>query len=297
MQTILSTHHFSFSEHKPPSFNEGASCIAISLHEIKTSMIKKIAASSFKELSVSFILTGLTCFFVASPAIPTLLITTIGILALNLFMRSMTGYLTYKLERAKREPSDKEDVESLQFAHSFLQYLCPISFTILDITTRDVLVHESGHALTAMALYQNARPTIEVFPLEGGVTRYSAGPLTKLGEFFGRKISGVIVSGAGAAFSILFATVNIGLAHHFKQDHPELHRYLLCAAISSIAQHVFYALSALWEKRPSSGHDFVKLWRVGGIHPVISVICMVALPLIVKTTLFTIEHCRSLPVE
>lgn len=269
--------------------------IVLSLSKIKISIIKDVALSSFKELNVTFVLTGVTCLFVASPAIPTLLITTIGILALNLLIRSVTGYLTYALERTKRVPSSKEDVETMQITHSFLQYLCPMTFTILDTTTRDVLVHESGHALTAMALYQNAKPRIEVFPLEGGVTRYSTGPMTKLGEFFGRKVSGVIVSGAGTAFSIIFATINIGLAHHFKQDHPELHRYFLCMAICTIAQHAIYALSALWEKRPSSGHDFVKLWRVGGIHPVISVICMIALPLIVKTALFTIERYRSLP--
>lgn len=252
-------------------------------------IIKDIAISSLKEFTITLAFTGITCIFVASSAIPTLLLITIGTIVLNTVIRSITGYIAYELHQAKKLNSDQEDIQKLQFWCALLQYLCPISFSLLDATTRSILVHEAGHAFTVHLLYQNARTKIEIFPLKGGVTWYWAGPLSKVGEFFGQKYCHLIFSAAGPAAAIFIATIDLGLSHYFKQEHPELHRYFLCAAISSIAQHILYALSALLAKNPRSEHDFIQLWKLGGIHPLLSVICIVALPIIVKSILFYLE--------
>lgn len=275
-----------------PLYCREAFAFPISSKERRLSIIRDIALHSINELAVSLAFAGVTCLFVASPAIPTLLIATIGIVALNILFRCLAGYTALEIEQAKEKNVDDEYLEDLQFSHQLLQFLCPINFSILDMSTRNILVHEAGHAIAAVALYQNARPTIEVFPLTGGVTRFSVGSLTKIGEFFGRKWTSVIVSAAGPAIAIIAASLNLGLSHYYAKENPELHRYFLCMSIASIAQHVLYALSALWEKNPS-GHDFIKLWKVGGIHPLFSVVGLIALPLIMKSIFFTIDYYRD----
>ena len=265
----------------------------VSLKERQDSIIKDIALSSLKELGISLTLAGITCFFVAAPAIPTLLAGTIGIVAINIFLRSLVGYAAYEIQLMKGDPLiNANDLKVAERYYEFLQYVCPMTFSILDTSTRNVLIHEAGHAFAAIHLYQNARPWIEIFPFKGGVTHYWVGSLTKMGQFFGSKCSSLIVTAAGPTAGILAATIDIGLAHGLKKKHPKLHRYLLCNAITNIAQHILYALSALWEKKPSSGHDFAKLWKVGGIHPIVAVVCMVALPLIVKTALFALDSYK-----
>jgi hypothetical protein len=254
-------------------------------------IIKDIASNSLKELIVSFMLAGVTCFFVASSAIPTLLIATVGMIALNILFRVVIQMVVDEIQQTNQNRSDR-DYQILTFCYSYLQYVCPLNFSILDLATRHVLIHEFGHALAAALLYQNARPSIEVFPFVGGITRFWITSLTNLGKFFGNKYSRLIVSAAGPATGIFVATIELGLAHYLKREHPRLHRYLLCSAILCIAQHVIYALSTLWERNPMSGHDFANLWKIGGLHPLISAICLVALPLIVQMVLFKIDASK-----
>ncbi len=264
--------------------------LSLSLKDKKKLIIKQIAIATLKELIISLAFTGAACLFVATPAIPTLLATTIAVIAMNILIRTLTGALVYDMHRMKKQglaPS-----KELQACHDLLQYLCPISFTILDTTTRAVLIHEGGHALAASLLYQNARPTIEIFPLKGGVTTYWPRMLSNLGLYFGSKKADLIISAAGPAAGILTATIDLGLAHCVRKKHPELHRYLVCTAAMNIFQHSIYALSAFFETNPFSGHDFFHLWKGGGIHPIVSVISMVALPLILRATLFGIDYCR-----
>lgn len=170
--------------------------------------------------------------------------------------------------------------------------MAPTCFSVLDSTTRDVVIHEGGHALAASALYKNANPKITVMPLQGGVTTFWINGLTKVGKFFGEKGSRLIVAGAGPAAAVLADTIHIGVAHVIRKTHPTLSSYLKITAIISLIGHVMYALSALSIKQQMPGHDFVALW-MGGIHPVASIVAMVALPLIVKLGLCAYDHIRA----
>jgi hypothetical protein len=59
----------------------------------------------------------------------------------------------------------------------------------------------------------------------------------------------------------------------------------------NIFSHLVYAYSTFAETAsaaaadPASGHDFVRLWA-GGVHPYVSIVSMVALPLIIKTGIY-----------
>ncbi len=254
--------------------------------ELLNKLVKEVALSSLKEFIVSGVITGIACHFVAVAAIPTLLIGTISILAINIFSRSLSAYMILIMHR------EGEDNPQLNFIYQLSQCICPMSFSALENTTTGVLVHEAGHALAAMTVYKDARASIEVFPFMGGVTRFYRGSLTAVGEQLGARVSRLCVTAAGPLAGILVASGEIGLAHYVQDDHPQLSLYLLSMGIMSIAQHVIYALSALWEKSPSPGHDFVQLWRLGGIHPIQAAICMVALPMLVKTMIFSIDYYR-----
>lgn len=258
--------------------------------EIRNQLIKQVGIGTLKELTISSIFTGITCMFVAAPAIPTLITTTIAILAFGVLLRTLTAAVTYSFYCNKQDNAGVED-PVLSKIVACLNYLNPITFAAIDISTRDCLVHEGGHALAAMAIYKNANPKIEVFPFIGGVTSYSGRHLSRLGEFLGKNYSNAIVSGAGAGASILVASAYIGLAHRFQETHPEFTRYCKCTAIASIVQHVVYALSAL-AQTGQSGHDFLSLWAVG-IHPIASAAVIVAVPLIVKTGFFIADQLRK----
>jgi len=174
----------------------------------------------------------------------------------------------------------------------FSECIAPLNFAQLNLTTRDVLVHESGHALAAHVLYKNARPKIEVFPFQGGVTKYFVTPLSKVGRFFGEKKVHLIVAGAGPAAAVIASSIDIGIAQGCRQSNPRLSRYLNVMAGMNLLNHLAYAYSAFAEaSKKMPGHDFVALWA-GGIHPYVSMTATIALPLIVKTGVFVAEKCH-----
>lgn len=263
----------------------------VSEWRIGLKIVQDVAMASLKEFAIALTFAAITCTFVATPAGASLLIiTALAVVALNTIIRAQGGVFTYLVHRIQ----DKKSL-GYKFCSASLtvcNYLAPISFSVLDSTTRDVVIHEGGHALAASALYKNANPQITVMPLQGGVTSFWINGLTKVGKFFGEKGSRLIVAGAGPAAAVLADSIQIGVAHVIKKTHPTMSRYLKVTAIFSLFGHVMYALSALSTKQQMPGHDFVALW-MGGIHPVASIVAMVALPLIVKLGLCAYDHIRA----
>jgi len=249
------------------------------------SIINEIALDSLKELAVSLTMTGVTCFFVATPAIPSLVLFAIGTAALNTLVRA--SIIWFK----QGEIFSKLTPESQKQELVLLGCIAPYIYTVLDVMTRQVLVHEAGHALAANAVYKYANPSIEIFPFSNnaGVTRFSPGALTKIGSYLGQKNSRLFVTMAGPMAGIFLALVDLGIAHKVRDSHPQLHRYLVCTAICNVANHALYAISALFSPN-EQGHDFAMLWKVGNIHPIVSVICIIAVPVIFQAGLLLSEH-------
>jgi hypothetical protein len=261
--------------------------------ELFNKLVKNVAIESLQEFAVSLALTGITCFFVATPGgIAILLATTVTIVAINALIRSGAAYCAYRYEQLDQLHSEdaEQEKEAYRFVIKAAEYLCPLSFSILDSTTRDVLIHEGGHALAATLLFKGANPSITINPLEGGVTRYYQRGLTSLGEMLGTQKADFIISAAGTAASLGYSLLNIILADRLAESHPQLSKYLLVMGITSILNSIIYAASALFTAFP--GHDFAALWR-GGLHPVASIAMMVLLPLIVKGILFAIDYSAS----
>ncbi len=168
----------------------------------------------------------------------------------------------------------------MQNTARFLKELTPYHFSFLDVTTRNVIVHEAGHALAALAVYQNASPKIAIYPGMGGATSYYNDNLSWFGKLLGRKNSDLLVCGAGAAMAILFSIGSLAAAKRCSSDKPELKMYLIATAIVSIVQHIFYALTAFITGADQLSHDFVALWS-HGINPLIAIIAMIFLPIFV----------------
>ena len=252
--------------------------------EFKTKLIKEIVKKSLIELAVSLAFTVATCFFVATPiGMATLFICAIAAIAINILLRSIGAFSLYNLFLLKHNNSTSAQEKKQLYNNLYIyQFFAPLTFSLLvDSQTRSLLVHEGGHALATKILVKNPRPHITINPGEGGVTSYRLGALTKIGEFFGRANAKLIIAGAGTALSITTATLGLATSFALRKTNPELSRYLNIMAIDSVAEHVFYALSALWTATTQKGHDFIQL-MAGGVHPVVSVVAIVALPLIVR---------------
>lgn len=143
------------------------------------------------------------------------------------------------------------------------------------------LIHEMGHAAAAQCLFVNPRPEIKIRPFQGGATDYyvSRG-LTKLGKLLGKENSILCVTAAGMAGSTLFGMVEIAIAHLIGEKHPEVSQWMTYHAVAQILNDVVYGITSFMASRLDLTHDFIRLWNLGSIHPLIPIALMVALPLI-----------------
>ena len=152
---------------------------------------------------------------------------------------------------------------------SISERLCPLTFTLFNAWNPLSLLHESGHALAAKALFV-CSPTISL-SVNGGVTRYSAQILTALGKKLSARTSITLVTLAGPALSLIVASVCIVAGLHFKNLYPVAIGAYDCAA------HAIYATLALFTSRGNTAHDFVRL-RSLGIHPLAAAVSFAAVP-------------------
>lgn len=254
--------------------------------ELKKRLIIEVVKRTLIELAISLAIAGAVCLFVVTPVgVATALIGAVAVVSINTIFRSANAGLEYKIQQLRKEKENPEKHETLKkckLIQRFTKYLAPITFANgYDMHTRDVLVHEAGHAVAAKLLIKKPDVKVALNPYAGGVTSFRFGALTRLGEFFGRNNSRLIISAAGPALSICSAIASIAASFGLRNANPEISRYLRCMAISSIVQHVFYALSAFWATAANKGHDFLQLW-MGGIHPLVSIAAMVAIPILVS---------------
>lgn len=288
----------------PINTQQSSSCRELSSEDkikARNSLITAIAKVSLKELAVSLLFTGIAiCFAATAFTIAMLVVAAVAMVIFNALLRGMSAHAQYKALLLKHLPEDDLNREEAEKKAATLEkmtdYFCPITFSLVDSDTRDLVTHEGGHALAALALYKNPRPIISLEAKQpfsvGGVTSIYPQKLSSLGKKIGAKNASTIMGAAGAALSLVFSTVNIVIAHKLKKSHPRLSLYFLSAAITSIARHVIYALSALWTARKDLAHDFIRIWA-GGVHPIISAITIIALPLIVKGSMLLYDYLRT----
>ena len=141
-------------------------------------------------------------------------------------------------------------------------------------------MHEFGHAKVAELMFTDANPVIEVFPFKGGVTTYTPGTLSEIGEKFGRQGALAAVAGAGALVDMAVAATTFGIGYKIRKEHPMLGAGLMGYGAMTVVNDIFYAASAVGKDMLSlsrTGHDFAGLAVRAGIHPIASIAIMASI--------------------
>lgn len=240
--------------------------------------VSELLKRIFAEVVVSAVAVGVTCLFVATMEVAiSFIVVTVAILAINIFAR----IAAILFERYSSSSNTIEQGDSGSAAAKASKLIPPITFGLLYEITANTLVHEGGHYAAATSIFTDAAPQVVIDGLVGGKIYGAFGrQFTALGKFLGPLNSMILISAAGALAAICLATVGIVLGLALGEKHPELSKYLLFAGSFSVIQHVAVALSALTSSPlGGGGNDFLSLWYLG-IHPLVSVICLIAIPAI-----------------
>lgn len=143
------------------------------------------------------------------------------------------------------------------------------------------LIHECGHAAAAHLLFKNPGVKIKIHPFrEGHTSYYVSRGLTRIGNFFGKENAILFVTSAGMMASTVFAMFEFGMASRLKEQYPTISQWLNYHGISQILNDVIYGLTAFVARRTDLSHDFIRLWTMGEIHPLIPISLMITLPLL-----------------
>lgn len=239
-------------------------------------LIKKI----FAEIVVSAIVVGITCLFVATPQTAVaFIVVTVAILAINIIARIAAFYF---------------EKNSCETASKATKWIPPLTFGFLYEITANTLVHEWGHFAAAKSIFTDANPKVIIDGLFGGKTYLGLGRVyTAFGKLLGPLNSMRLIAAAGTLVAIIMATVGLILAIQLRNKHPELSKYFLVAGGFYIIQHVVVALSALTSNPlGGAGNDFLSLWY-SGIHPLVSVVCIIAIPLLAILSLLLVNKIRT----
>lgn len=263
--------------------------------DIKRELVKEVAIKSFAQLVISLTFVSLACIFVATPfGMATLFIAAIGATALNILFRSLNAYAFYKVQQLESSVTndDKSKKQSFQLLENITDFLAPMSFSALvDSPTRLALTGHLGQGIGAQLLYKKPEVSIILNQFKEGQISIIGGELSKIGQYFGRSQSELLMTMAGPGLDIISASVGIGAALVINESYPDLSRYLKMMAIDSVVQNVFKALAVLIQSGASSTNDFVQLWA-GGIHPITAIIGMIAIPVFIKVGFFIYEKIK-----
>lgn len=154
-------------------------------------------------------------------------------------------------------------------------------------------IHELGHGLAAVSLFKNPQVSIKVKPFSHGETSYYvSNGLTRLGRLLGKENCILFVTGAGMMASTLVGMLEFAGAYSLKDRFPALSQLMNYHAISQILNDVVYGLTAFVARRPNLAHDFIRLSQTGGIHPLIPIGLMIALP-VIEIVLFELFERRQ----
>lgn len=240
--------------------------------------ICKVAGRALAEVAISFTINVAVMMCFATPlSIPLVTTALIGAFA---GVVVSTAWELYRQNKA--QPLPKTDAElKHELGTQNAERLARFGMTNLaGLSGPNIAIHECGHALGAVSFFKNSHPKIDVFPFRGGQTSYQISyGLTKLGKFLGEHRSLLVTAGAGMMISTVFAMLEFGLAHGISGSYPTVSEWMNYHAISQLMNEVVYGLTAFLVSRFDLTHDFVYLWKVGGIHPLIPIALMIALPL------------------
>lgn len=215
---------------------------------------KRQAKALGAECAIATVYTGVSCLFARNNAVRVLLIAKAAtMLGVNFACRSLKAWVDHVHEGS----SSKSDQIILKISGVILSTTCAIQMAQVDYCTRNVLVHEGGHALVGMAVFTNAYPRVQITGVGTGQTGMvsinTSQPILWFegGEFLYRA--------GGPVASLASTVVMIALAHFWGDAYDGFGEYLYEAAALTVSQHIRYANST----SSSNSHDFAFMARAG----------------------------------
>ena len=254
---------------------------------LRSTIVQKVALESFSELAVTLTIGCAVCSFTASSLGMSLVIGAAVIQTIvNTLIRCTSALAMYKKQQ---EGPHQEIYEAMACCSDVI---CPNIFILSTGINGQTLIHETGHAIAALKLYEKSDPLITIHPFQGGETSYWANRLSPLGKKIGREKSKLLMAASGPALSLFVSSILFGISTQIKEKHPQISSYLEGMAVMDFYLHAFYALSALWTSPLSKSHDFVVLSKFG-IHPVAVAVTLAALPafVLIKNISSTLKVC------
>src|SRR3989344_6125086 len=241
----------------------------VSFHSLsQDDIVQKIALPILKEATVSLAIGAVCGLFVATPIGLTLLFGGIAVqLLVNTAMRSCIAYHEHRLQM---DPHNKVPASIRWFASEVFAFGSAIH--------ANTLIHEFGHYGAALATLKNPSLSLELFPFKGGATRIQASALSKFGERLGEQNVHPFISGAGPALSCCVSGILMGVGLGIQRKHPETARMLIVSSLINFIVHAVYAFSAFFTNPTYFAHDFVALWAMAGLHPLVATIAILAIP-------------------
>lgn len=239
----------------------------------RVDLIKQVAKKTLIEAVVLGAIVGITSAFVLPGMVYIMIVATAIVLTINVLVRLGIAELTYR-QRHNPTEAKKNIIKALN-------WIAPCSFSVVASGTIGTVVHETGHKVAAELFYKNPNPRITVIPFNGGFTQYTLRGFSNLGAKLGFTTTDILTTAAGSIAAVGVSTGLLIAGFATETSYPELSKYFIVSAIISIAEHIFYALSALWTSPVQLGHDFVAL-SLYGISPVACAVTMGAIPLVVK---------------
>lgn len=236
------------------------------------SRISPVAIRTLCELGSAIALNSLTITFFAIPLSSPLSMLLLG----NLLVLSTVPVIIKTIWDFFQNNSSKDDLLMWN-----VQHLASISiFNDIGLAGIIPLIHELGHATSAWICFKNPKIEINVKPYQNGSTSYYISKLTHFGSILGKNNALLLTTAAGMMASTFFGMCEIGLAECIKEKCPTLSQCLNYHAIVQILNDIIYGLMSLLSQRTDLTNDFIRLWNLGGIHPLIPITAMIALPLL-----------------
>jgi len=243
------------------------------------SLVKDVAKRCLIELAVSLAIGTTAAFFTTTSVHQMVIFAAISVQTVSNAALRLADALASKMPECKET----------QWIRSASRYLCTTMFSYLTAFNAQILIHESGHAIAATWLFQDANPEITFTPCLGGITRFSTTHLSYWGEKIGKSNAILVATLMGPACSLLVSAVAIAVGYASQGKFPELGYYLIGVGKGDFVAHSAYAMAALSSSPSSQAHDYVRL-RTFGIHPIASTIVLIAIPTLIARAFDATAH-------
>lgn len=238
----------------------------------RSRIIREVAIRSLTELAVSLAIGTAALLFTTGPIAGSLIFGAIAVQTLCNALLRYYGALTVELEKSGKEKRETEGIVAA------CNYLCPTTFAYMTAINGQTLIHETGHALAARAVFQNANPKIIIHPLKGGLTTFFTSSLTDFGKRLGKARAICFVTAMGPASTLLISAAIIVIGYIAQAKFPELSNYLVSVGRGDFYAHAWYAFTSYDKTALGAGHDFDRL-AAHGLHPLAAAVAILAVPL------------------